>query len=75
MKINKKRIMIEKRIFQTMNNPFIVKLHYSFQTVDNFYFILDLVNGGELGSYMVKKFQLKEKDVKFYATEILYALK
>ena len=70
----KKRILVEKQIFQKIDNPFIVKLHYSFQTVDKFFFVLDLVNGGELANYMMEKFYLKHA-TRFYAAEMLWAIK
>lgn len=38
----------EKSILQKIQHPFIVKLHYAFQTKDKLYMILDYVNGGEL---------------------------
>ena len=51
------RVMTEKLIFMKINNPFIVKLHYSFQTADKLYFVFDFVNGGELYGY--NKFKIK----------------
>jgi serine/threonine protein kinase len=69
------KIQKEKEIFQLLNHPFFTKLHYSFQTSDKLYFILDLVNGEQLGDYMLRKFQLKEKAAKFYAAELVLAIK
>jgi serine/threonine protein kinase len=73
--VDKKRVLQEKKIFKLVDHPFIVKLHYSFQTHQKFYFILDLVNGDQMYEYMLRKFQLKEKAVKFYAAELVLALK
>jgi len=50
-------------------------MYYSFQTVDKIYFILDFVNGGELYSHMVKEVRFSELKAKFYAAEIVIALK
>lgn len=72
---DKKRVLQEKKIFNLVDHPFIVKLHHSFQTHQKFYFILDLVNGDQLYEYMLRKFHLKEKAVKFYAAELVLALK
>ena len=69
-----------------ITNPFIVKLHYSFQTADKLYFVFDFVNGGDLYTYMVDRDKLEEDTiiqfikkyhciVRFYAAEILVALK
>jgi len=35
----KSRVMTEKEIFRKVNNPFVVKLHYAFQT-GNYYIML-----------------------------------
>ena len=56
----KLRVLTEKQIFMKITNPFIVKLHYSFQTSDKLYFVFDFVNGGDLFAYMVEKNQLSE---------------
>jgi serine/threonine protein kinase len=69
------RIIKEKQIFQTLDSPFVVKIYSTFQTATKIYFILELVNGGQLAGHMHSKFQLKEKSIKFYAAEIAMALK
>ncbi|CAI2369862.1 unnamed protein product [Moneuplotes crassus] len=71
----KSRVLTEKKIFLQFNNPFIVKMYYAFQTVDKIYFILDFVNGGELYSHMVKESRFSETKTKFYAAEMVIALK
>jgi len=45
----------EKSILQKIQHPFIVKLHYAFQTKDKLYMILDFINGGELFHHLKKK--------------------
>lgn len=72
---HKKRAITEKNIMQKCESPFIVKLHYTFQTDEKLYYILDFVNGGELHSKLLKKVRLKESLAKFYAAEILLGLK
>lgn len=45
----KKHIMSERNVLlKNLNHPFLVGLHYSFQTKDKLYFVLDYVNGGEV---------------------------
>lgn len=35
-------------LLKNVKHPFLVGLHYSFQTADKLYFILDYINGGEV---------------------------
>ena len=64
----------EREILEKINNPFIVKLHYAFQTPDKLYFVLDFVNGGELFSHLRKAKKFSESRAKLYAAEIIIAL-
>jgi serum/glucocorticoid-regulated kinase 2 len=64
----------ERDILEKIKNPFIVNLHYAFQTPDKLYFILDFVNGGELFSHLRKTKKFPEYRAKFYAAEITLAL-
>lgn len=44
-----KHIMAERNVLlQNIQHPFLVGLHFSFQTSTKLYFVLDYVNGGEL---------------------------
>ena len=44
-----KHIMAERNVLmRNVKHPFLVGLHYSFQTSTKLYFVLDYVNGGEL---------------------------
>ena len=41
--------MAERNVLlKNVKHPFLVGLHYSFQTTDKLYFVLDFVNGGEV---------------------------
>lgn len=35
-------------LMKNIKHPFLVGLHFSFQTTDKLYFVLDYVNGGEV---------------------------
>lgn len=42
--------MAERNVLlKNVKHPFLVGLHYSFQTTEKLYFVLDFVNGGEVG--------------------------
>jgi len=68
-------IINQKEEFQDISGPFVSKLHHRYQTQDKLYFITDLVVGSKLSDYLLRKFQLKEKAVRFYAAEMVLALK
>eukprot|EP00347_Sterkiella_histriomuscorum_P001664 403371145 len=64
----------EREILEKIRNPFIVDLHYAFQTLDKLYFIMDFLNGGELFWHLRKDLKFSEKRARFYAAEIILAL-
>ena len=72
---HEKMIVRQMKAYQKATNPFVVKIYHIFQTQQKIYIIMDLVKGVKLGSYIKKKFQLKEKEVRFYASEIFFAIK
>ena len=47
---------------------------YSFQTSDSLYFILDLMNGGDLSFHLKDHGPFTEDEVRFYAAEIILGL-
>jgi len=64
----------EKSILMKLEHPFLVKLHYSFQTPDKLYFVMDYINGGELFFHLQKEKRFSEERVRFYAAEIVSGL-
>ena len=57
-----------------INNPFIVKLLYAFQTPTNLYLVLEHCPGGDLEYHLDQKEVFEEETAKFIAAEILLAL-
>lgn len=44
-----KHVMAERNVLlANISHPFLVSMHYSFQTRDKLYFVLDFLNGGEV---------------------------
>ncbi|KAJ3607132.1 hypothetical protein NHX12_026646 [Muraenolepis orangiensis] len=67
--VKEKHIMSERNVLlKNIKHPFLVGLHYSFQTADKLYFILDYINGGERERCFL------EPRARFYAAEIASAL-
>ena len=61
-------------ILERINHPFIVKLHYAFQTPERLYFVIDFLNGGELFFHLRKEQRFTEERARYYAVEIILAL-
>ena len=57
----------ERDILEKIDSPFIVKLHYAFQTPAKLYFVMDFLNGGELFYHLRKDQKFSERRACFYA--------
>uniref|UniRef100_A0A669BIL6 Ribosomal protein S6 kinase n=1 Tax=Oreochromis niloticus TaxID=8128 RepID=A0A669BIL6_ORENI len=84
------RSKMERDILAEVNHPFIVKLHYAFQTEGKLYLILDFLRGGDLFTRLSKEVGFlisfpflsfsflhiifNASDVKFYLAELALAL-
>ena len=67
-------IKLERQILMTLDHPFILKLHYSFQCKLNLYLIMSYEGGGSLFFQLKRKKRLQESEIVFYAAEIILAL-
>jgi len=65
---------VERNILVDVRHPFIVRLHYAFQTEGKLYLILDFLRGGDLFTRLSKEVMFTEEDVKFYLAELALAL-
>uniref|UniRef100_A0A914QBW8 non-specific serine/threonine protein kinase n=1 Tax=Panagrolaimus davidi TaxID=227884 RepID=A0A914QBW8_9BILA len=68
------RTKMERNILAQISHPFIVRLHYAFQTEGKLYLILDFLRGGDLFTRLSKEVMFTEEDVKFYLAELTLAL-
>ena len=64
----------EKNILGMINHPFIVKLHYAFQTEDKLYLVLDFLSGGEVFFHLSQCGVFTEPRAKFYTAQIGLAI-
>jgi serine/threonine protein kinase len=66
--------MVERKILAELRHPFLVKLHYAFQTHDKLYLVVDYFNGGELFFHLRKDGAFTEDRARFYAAEVVLAV-
>ncbi|KAF0690515.1 Aste57867_18105 [Aphanomyces stellatus] len=64
----------ERRVLAVVSHPFIVSLHYAFQTKDKLYFVLDYCPGGELFFHLTRLGKFTEDMARFYTAELVVAL-
>lgn len=65
----------ERDILEKIDSPFIVKLHYAFQTPAKLYFVMDFLNGGELFYHLRKDQKFSERRACFYTAQLVEALR
>ncbi|KAK0424276.1 hypothetical protein QR680_008586 [Steinernema hermaphroditum] len=68
------RSKMERNILAQIQHPFIVRLHYAFQTDEKLYLILDFLQGGDLFTRLAKEGSFPEHEVKFYMAGLTLAL-
>ena len=83
MKVINKNLMIRKKqmkyavgecnVLKRCNCPFIVKLYFSFQTLENLYIVEDYCPGGDLQNHLHISL-LEEEEAKFYIAEVILAI-
>lgn len=70
------QILDEKHILQTLDHPFIISLHFAFQSQSKLYFVMDFVPTGDLFAVMqdVPCHRISEDALQFLLVEIILAL-
>jgi serum/glucocorticoid-regulated kinase 2 len=66
--------ILEKKILQSLDHPFLVGMIFCFQTEERIYFIMPFIRGGELFQHLRSCKFFPEDKVKFYAASIGLAL-
>ncbi|XP_008213525.1 ribosomal protein S6 kinase alpha-4 isoform X2 [Nasonia vitripennis] len=65
----------ERQVLEAVrDSPFLVTLHYAFQTDAKLHLILDYVSGGELFTHLYQRDKFTEDEVRIYVGEIILAL-
>lgn len=84
MKVLSKRLLLAENevdtvfnernvLVQSLDNPFIANLKYSFQTMNHLFLIMAYFPGGELFDFLERERCLSEKRCQFFAAEIVCA--
>ena len=66
--------LTERALLEAVQHPFIVPLHYAFQSASSLHLVMALQSGGELFFHLRREGAFSEKRVRLYAAEILLAL-
>ena len=66
--------LTERSVLQSVKHPFIVQMHYSFQSAHQLFLVRSYLAGGELFFHLRREGQLPEPRAQLYAAEILLAL-
>ena len=64
----------EREILEEIDHPFLMGLHYAFQTPAKLYLVMDMITGGELFFHLKNERRFKEPRARLYAAEILLGL-
>ena len=57
-----------------LNHPFLIKLHFSFQTETELFLVLDYFPGGDLATQLTRCHRFPLERAKFYAAEIVLGI-
>ena len=66
--------LTEKDVLFQINYPFLVSAHYSFQTPQKIFIVLDYIPGGELFGRLKEEGRFNENRARLYAAEILLGI-
>lgn len=66
-------VLNEIRVMKKINHPYIAKLYLALQDQQYIYFVLELLQGGELFTHLRNKGKFNEVAARFYAATVVYA--
>ena len=74
MKKSVQSIINERKYLEMLNYPFLINMHYAFESEDSLYIVMDFLSGGDLRYHLCKRLRFSEKEIKFIVANILLAL-
>ncbi|CAD8085494.1 unnamed protein product [Paramecium primaurelia] len=69
-----KYAITEANVLKMCKHPFILGLHFAFQTPNYLYLVLDYCQGGDLSYHIANQGKFSEEAARFYAAEIILAI-
>jgi CRP-like cAMP-binding protein len=66
-------VLNELRVMRRIDHPFIAKLFCALQDNRHIYFVLELLQGGELFTHLRNRGKLSEQTARFYSASVVYA--
>ena len=67
-------VRAERDILAAANNPWIVQLHYSFQSEAHLFLVMEFVPGGDMMTMLIKYDIFPEEVTRFYVAETVLAI-
>lgn len=67
-------VKAERDVLALADNPWVVKLQYSFQDATNLYLVMEYLQGGDLMTHLMKHDILTEDVTRFYIAEVALAI-
>lgn len=64
----------ERRVLEVASHPFVVKMHFAFQTPKKLYLVLEYCPGGDLFFHMSRAGRFTMQTSRFYTSEIVLAI-
>ena len=64
----------EREILEEADHPFLMKLHFAFQTSTKLYLVMDMITGGELFFHLKNDRRFKEPRARLYCAEIVLGI-
>jgi serine/threonine protein kinase len=57
-----------------IESPFLVQLHYAFQTKEKLYLVMDFMRGGELFFHLKQSYKFSERRARFFISELILGI-
>jgi serum/glucocorticoid-regulated kinase 2 len=69
-----KYAITECNVLKSVNHPFVLSLHYAFQTPQYLYLVMDYCSGGDLSLHLAEKGLFTEDEARFFVAELVLAI-